>query len=464
MVAVNDGGEGQRSDIQSVTLRPGQVTGLALTRSNGWVTLNWNAVDGATSYLIYRALGPAEEGATPLTRLTTTPDSITINGYNDRSSTSGQTYRYQVIAVNGGGEGAGSDIESITLRLGQAELTLTRGNGQVTLSWNAVDGADAYRIYRADGPAGPSAPALTRLTTTPTTITTTSYINTGLARGSTYRYQVAAVSGGDEGARSAVQSVALLPSRPSQVTELSFTRGNDWVTLHWSAVDGADSYRIYRDDDGSDDDGDTLIPIDLFHTATSYIDASLARGRTYRYQVAAVNDGGEGARSAVQSPTLRPVQVMGLSLTRGNGQVTLNWSMVGGADAYRIYRDDGSSTAALTRLTTNPTTITATSYIDTGLTRGLTYRYQVVAVNDGGAGDRSTTQSITLLPSQVMGLSLVSGYRQITLHWSMVDGADSYRIYRAAGSSTAALTRLTTYTITATSYIDTGLARGSAWR
>ncbi len=68
-------------------------------------------------------------------------------------------------------------------------LTATGGNGQVTLSWTAGNGATSYNLYRATQSGGES-----KIAPVVTGITGTSYTNTGLASGTTYYYQVVAVS------------------------------------------------------------------------------------------------------------------------------------------------------------------------------------------------------------------------------------------------------------------------------
>jgi hypothetical protein len=69
-------------------------------------------------------------------------------------------------------------------------LTATGGVGQVTLSWTAGSGATSYNLYRSTASGlenSNAAPVITG-------ITGTSYTNTGLASGTTYYYQVVAVS------------------------------------------------------------------------------------------------------------------------------------------------------------------------------------------------------------------------------------------------------------------------------
>ena len=475
VVAVNAGGIGQRSSAYAITLPPGKVTELTLTAGLERVTLSWSAVSGATAYWIYRALGPAGDDAPALTRLITDPATITTTSYTDYSPTNGQTYRYQVVAVaiGAGGEGERSDIRSITLSPGQVTgLTLTSSDGQVTLSWNAVDGATSYRIYRQVDSG-----SINQLTpTNPPTIITTRYTDTSTTSGRTYGYVITAVNAGGAGnIGGTTRSITL---SPGQVTGLTLTGGDGQVTLSWSAVNGADSYRIYRALGPAGDGASAptrLTPTNpATITTTGYIDRDPSNNQTYRYQVTAFNDGGEGDHSAVRSITLPPDQVTGLTLTRGDGQVTLSWSAVDGADSYRIYRalgPAGDSAPAPTRLTsTNPATITTTGYIDRDPSSGKTYRYQVVAVNDGGEGDHSAVRSVTLRPGQVTGLTLTGGNGQVTLSWSAVDGADSYRIYRAlgpAGDGASAPTRLTPTnpaTITTTGYIDRDPSNNQTYR
>jgi hypothetical protein len=65
-------------------------------------------------------------------------------------------------------------------------LSATTGNGQVALSWTASSGATSYNVKRSTTSGGPY--------TTVASPTTTSYVNTGLANGTTYYYVVSAVN------------------------------------------------------------------------------------------------------------------------------------------------------------------------------------------------------------------------------------------------------------------------------
>jgi hypothetical protein len=72
----------------------------------------------------------------------------------------------------------------------------------------------------------------------------------------------------------------------------------DRVNLSWNAVNGAASYTIYRSETPG---GEGATPRASGVTGTSYVDLTAAGGRTYYYQLSAINPGGEGARSAEAS-------------------------------------------------------------------------------------------------------------------------------------------------------------------
>ena len=68
--------------------------------------------------------------------------------------------------------------------------------------------------------------------------------------------------------------------------------------------------------------------------------------------------------------------------TGGNGKVTVKWNAVSGATQYRLRRNDGTGWVNYKELTT-------TSYVDTAVTNGTTYRYAVYARVGGAWGEAS---------------------------------------------------------------------------
>jgi aryl-phospho-beta-D-glucosidase BglC (GH1 family) len=89
---------------------PKAVTGLVATAASaGQVNLTWNAVEGATSYDLYRA---AESGGRPATPSVTGIDGTS---YSDTGLNDGSAYYYQVVAVNGSGHsGLSPEVRVVT--------------------------------------------------------------------------------------------------------------------------------------------------------------------------------------------------------------------------------------------------------------------------------------------------------------------------------------------------------------
>lgn len=91
-----------------------------------------------------------------------------------------------------------------------------------------------------------------------------------------------------------------------------------------------------------------------------------------------------------------PGGVTGLTVTAGNLQNQLTWTdpTTGGTPtSYNIFRCTG--TGCSPTLFTSLTGSSVTSFLNTGLTNGILYCYQVNAVNGAGAGPLSTTQCAT---------------------------------------------------------------------
>ena len=159
----------------------------------------------------------------------------------------------------------------------------------------------------------------------------------------------------------------------------------------------------------------------------------------------------------------------GLTATAGNQQVTLRWrapaSDGGSAIARYEYRSQESG-SGFTAWTTIPGGASATSYTVTGLENGISYTFEVRAVNSIGGGRGSTT-SATLaesVPGAPANLTATGGDEQVALSWNApADGGSQilryeYR-YGAVGESYGAWATVSGGP-NATSLTVTGLTNG----
>ena len=116
---------------------------------------------------------------------------------------------------------------------------------------------------------------------------------------------MAAVNSAVEGPRSTTQQAIPKPPVPGAPIILSASAGYTGVTLTWSAVTGATSYKIYHAQSSQGLVGATAVSHSSTSSPLSYTHSGLTNGSTYYYQIAAVNSAGEGPRSNPLSLTFR---------------------------------------------------------------------------------------------------------------------------------------------------------------
>jgi fibronectin type 3 domain-containing protein len=169
---------------------------------------------------------------------------------------------------------------------------------------------------------------------------------------------------------------------------------------------------------------------------TEYVDAGLAPGTSYLYQVYAYNDYNASPMSASVTGTTVPLAPTYLTaMAVSSGQIELLWTGSSGATGYQVERSLDGISGWLLVGTTDSFTWDLT---DSGLAPGTTYHYRVMAVNDGGLSVASLSASATTEQAAVDGptapLNLaasVFGHKHVRLTWTPVEAATGYAIERS---------------------------------
>ena len=187
---ISDGG------LVTVPSAPLVVTAMS---GNSSVVLKWYqpSDDGGFPILNYSIFAGPSPSA--MTLLATTGN---VSSYNASGLTNGRVYWFTVAAENAIGRGANATATSatpISVPSAPGSISATAGNGLVVLTWKipASDGGSAitnYYIY-----AGTSPGTETLLATVRNVLTDTI---TGLTNGQAYYFEVSAVNGVGEGAKS----------------------------------------------------------------------------------------------------------------------------------------------------------------------------------------------------------------------------------------------------------------------
>ncbi len=190
------------------------------------------------------------------------------------------------------------------------------------------------------------------------------------AKGHSYKDGKCTVCGKADGTATPAPQPSLRPATPKMKLVRNEVKG---LSVTWSAVDGAKSYRVYRR--GAGDKYWTYITT---VTGTSYLDTKATTGNYWRYTVRAVGQTGlySGYENGiyikrVDTPAMK-------SLTNTANGIKVTWSSVSNAKEYRVYRRGAGETTW-----TYIATVKGTSYLDTAVkdANGQYFRYTVRAVD-----------------------------------------------------------------------------------
>lgn len=418
---------------------PGGLSARALDASR--VALSWDAADGAASYVVKR-------------------DGIEVSGsllgtsYTDTGLAASTAYSYSVYAQNAQGQSPDSgSVEATTMTAPPVAPTgVAAGNaGTITIdvSWNAVTGADAYKVYRSTNGTDYSYVTLE---------TGTTYTDTGLQHSTTYYYKLSAKNVAGEGSLSTATSATTLlgvdqPSLPD------YDYLVDSILVYWGPVDNATGYELQRS--GVDVTSYTTV---YTGSQASVIDTGITPGDDYRYRVRARNANGPGwwssARTA-SAPSYPPSAPSLMTITAWTDTtVDLSWSDQ--SAQYEVYRSTDSSVDENDTLV-YPTEVPGVdlAFTDEGLTPEQTYYYAVRAANYAGTSGFSNVDWVTTDTAPVAAPSLLSmtatAVSTVAIDvWYGATDADTYTVYRSTDATVDA-TDIEIYSGPATYVQDTGL-------
>ncbi len=407
--------------IPDVATGPDTPAGVTARAGDGEATISWSAVRTATSYNVYARDRTAGE-----TSFQQVQFGVTSTSWTQTILWNGHEYEYRVAAVRWFDESPMSSPVKVTPAAPRPAsptgVQTTTSRNTVTVSWNAVSGAETYSVYARDVTAG------AQFRQVQFNVTGTSWTQTLLTSGHVYEYYVTAVRRGMESAPSADSQVEVQPA-PDDPADVRATAGDGRVTVRWSPVAGATSYRVYGRD-ATAGAGFSLVQWDL--TASQWTQTILINGHRYEYYVTAVNGGSESGRSVIVAATPHatpPAAPGNLRASASGASITLNWNAVSGVSNYTVYaRDRTAGESSYQKVQWN---LSATTWTHRLLTPGHVYEYFVTAVTSV-EGDGSNTVRLMAggpRPSAPSSLTATPGSHSVKLVWSAVSGAESYTVY-----------------------------------
>lgn len=391
MSVLNGLGEGERSLIVSTVVygAPSGPTIERVTPGSRQVNVSWYAPDdtGGLPVTGYQAQIRPEGEAEWESHIT-----------KDRfhlftALVPGQTYAFQVKALNAVSEGMAS--RTVKVLVGDPPeqprelkaLALETGSA-VRLSWTPRPLTSmpilSYRIHMGMSGTDPSLVAEVGSTVE-------TYTVSGLLNGVLYNFSVSAVNQIGEGARTE-EETAVPMSVPGQIDVIWVESVSDRsVKISWEPpMDNGGSpildYIIRR---GLSQGAEVNIKEGV--TSTTYLDTDLDNGRSYYYKVVATNIMGSSKPGEWVSarPVGRPSPPVGFDHSVETDRIMLSWEppVNNGGDpitGYLLYRSEGSGESELHAVLAPDVTMFTDRSVEEG-----SYSYRLIATNPNGMGEAS---------------------------------------------------------------------------
>ncbi len=319
-------------------------------------------------------------------------------------------------------------------------------------SWTTARGAEWYNIYRREkSNEDGSLSEWEKLVEIPAG--TTEYIDESIVKGVEYYYSVEAANqyGVIEYDKTGLAGLFF-----GTITEIDVAPTERGAMVSWGALNGAESYSVYRNEELEADEDGKLIWKKVGETngETYCEDEPLTSGVKYYYTVKAHKEVYNAEASVAPAEIIFIANASIVNCKLNYSDIVINWTFVPNAVNYEVYRKaPGETEYTLIGETTD------NIFTDTDVEDKKTYSYQVRSIAENGDGSvRGTTgYDVTKLPITTEVVAAL-GEDHITVSWAPAELAEEYIIYRK--TTTGTWMRITTVPATQTKFDDTVVDSG----
>lgn len=334
---------------------------------------------------------------------------------------------------------------------------------QITVSWtNNSSSETGIVVERCQGVSCTFDGSI--LTTTGPGIST--YVDTAVANGVTYSYQVKAVNSTLSWASAYSATVTrAAPAAAAPVLAVPTAVSDTRIDLSWTDPNSDETnYLVLRDN---------VVIATRPANSTSYSDTGVTAGNSYTYLIRAAKTATNSWTAESNTRTASPSTPAPASLSAtvaSSTQLNLSWLNVTTTETeVRVERCQNAGCSDFAEIAVIPKAQPDTSYIDTSVVPGVTYRYQVRAANTviGWTSAYSNIATATPTPLTVPGAITATraSEEQINLTWGVVAGVSGYNVYYCTGAGCTPATLAGSVAGAATTaFQHTGLAVNSYYR
>jgi hypothetical protein len=407
------------SDVASISLLATPEIKVSHFTSDS-ITINWNAVSGATKYSVACGNVDVTDDATSDYNVTST--SYTFSGLK------GGDYSIVMQALSDTGVSLYSGISASTKVEAPKNVKVSVSDNDLTLSWDKTFAKGYNGYYAAENDIskatkedfGDVSNKTLNLSSIVTDKTKCYYFWL-----KSYDWSTTPIECEDEISCCYVPSVDNLKAVSTEIKK---------AKISWDAIDGISEYKVeFKKSSSSSYTTETF--------TSNFIDLSgLTSGETYDFRVTPIKEDAIFTGKAEVSVEIYvlPAPQNVVAKSDNLGEITVTWDSVTNAEEYYVYY--GTTSNPTSYKTTSDTTLTLT-----GLTCGETYTIKVKALDGKFASGIQTVVKTLEAPQNVEVENFeMTGYKSSgkwyingTVCWDAVDGADYYTIQiRNAADST----------------------------
>ncbi len=278
------------------------------------VLLQWESEQVDSSFYLYRSL----DGSNYTMMASLSGQAGTVKCY-DHDVKMGKTYYYKIVQMEHDKVVGESEAEKVKVVLPTPTDFKTKviKKTRVQLTWNKVQNAYSYTIYRSTKSSGGFQKV--------TTVKGARYVDYDVSRGVTYYYKIVAnhkKKKNWQSQKSSVVSAHLKMVAPAVIG--SYVKNK--IKLTWKEVKGADSYYVYKENNNG--------KFELVKKTSKlyYNDGNVKKGKSYTYKVLAID---KVNGSVVKGDACLPYTIKAVDIDPNQKMVALTYD-----DGPGIYTED----------------------------------------------------------------------------------------------------------------------------
>ncbi len=382
------------------------------------IQISWNAVEEATSYLVFKLVGNAYINIAQVNA-----DELTFIDSDVKKS---ETYCYAVAAMDDAGNvSAYSEIavkyNVVTYLETPKAKAINTANG-ISLNWAKIENAEFYIVYRRQ--YNKTTKKYSGWKIINNACEATSYVDTSVKLGTGYSYAVRAVNGTVKSGYKATKGLYY-----NVVPTVKIANASNGIKVTWTKAANATGYTVYSSTYNTktkkwsawSNRGTTKA------ATSSWVDKKVKQGTFYRYTVRAVSGNIKTGYKATSG--LKFLAQPTVKIENNKNGIKVSWNKISYSTNYAIYRASYANGAwsgwqNVAKLKNNVNVWTDPSVIS-----GTIYRYTVRAVS--GSSKSSYKSSSDLMYLTQPDVTVSSSTDGVRVNWSESNGARNYAVYRS---------------------------------